>query len=60
MSKIWNRPVTWLALFVSGVGALLMAIFGIHEYMTATVTHLAPRATECAIGHKLGSAATMG
>ena len=42
MSKTWNRPVTWLALFVSAVGVLFMTFFGVRVYMTTTAKPLHP------------------
>lgn len=42
MSRSWNRTETWLALIVVGVGVPLMAIIGLHSYMTATATPLHP------------------
>jgi serine beta-lactamase-like protein LACTB len=42
VAKSWNRTETWLALFVLGIGGLLMAIFGLRMYMTATATPLHP------------------
>ena len=43
MSKKWNRLETWLALFVLAVGGLLMALAGLHTYVTATATRLHPQ-----------------
>ena len=45
MSKSWNRTETWLGLFVLGVAAIVMAIFGLNMYMSATATPLHPDAT---------------
>jgi serine beta-lactamase-like protein LACTB len=42
VSKSWNRTETWIALFVLGVGGVLMAIFGLHMYMSATATPIHP------------------
>jgi CubicO group peptidase (beta-lactamase class C family) len=42
MSKRWNRPGLWLALVAGGVGLLVMAIAGLHVYVTATATPLHP------------------
>jgi serine beta-lactamase-like protein LACTB, mitochondrial len=42
VAKSWNRMETWLTLLVLGVGGVLMAIFGLHAYMSATATSLHP------------------
>ena len=42
MAKSWNRTETWIALFVLGVAGVLMAIFGLHMYMSATATPIHP------------------
>jgi serine beta-lactamase-like protein LACTB len=44
VSKSWNRTETWLGLFVLGVAAIVMAIFGLNMYMSATATPLHPDA----------------
>jgi CubicO group peptidase (beta-lactamase class C family) len=44
VSKSWNRTETWLTLFVVGIGVLIMAIFALRMYMTATATTLHPEA----------------
>ena len=44
MSKSWNRTETWLVLFVVGIGVLVMGIFGLNMYMSATATPLHPDA----------------
>jgi serine beta-lactamase-like protein LACTB len=44
VSKSWNRTETWLALFVVGIAVVLMAIFGLNMYMSATATPLHPEA----------------
>jgi CubicO group peptidase (beta-lactamase class C family) len=40
----WTRAETWLTLLVAGIGVLLMAIFGLNVYMSATATPLHPEA----------------
>lgn len=42
MARSWNRTETWLALFVLGVGAVIMFVAGLRVYMTATATPLHP------------------
>ncbi len=42
MSKRWNRPGTWLALVAGAVGLLLLAVAGLHVYVTATAKPLHP------------------
>jgi CubicO group peptidase (beta-lactamase class C family) len=42
VAKSWNRTETWLTLIVLGVGGLLMAIFGLQMYMSATAPTLHP------------------
>jgi serine beta-lactamase-like protein LACTB len=42
MSMRWNRPGAWLALIAGGVALLLVAIAGLHVYVTATATPLHP------------------
>jgi serine beta-lactamase-like protein LACTB, mitochondrial len=42
VSKRWNRTETWLTLAVVGIGGLLMLLFGLRIYMTATATALHP------------------
>ena len=44
MAKSWNRTETWLTLFVGGIGLLIMGIFGLNMYMSATATPLHPDA----------------
>ena len=45
MSKSWNRTETWLGLVILGVAAIVMAIFGLNMYMSATATPLHPDAS---------------
>jgi serine beta-lactamase-like protein LACTB, mitochondrial len=42
VSKSWNRMETWVTLIVLGVAGLLMAIFGLQMYMSATATPIHP------------------
>jgi CubicO group peptidase (beta-lactamase class C family) len=42
VAKSWNRTETWLTLIVLGVGGLLMGLFGLHMYMSATATPIHP------------------
>jgi CubicO group peptidase (beta-lactamase class C family) len=42
VAKSWNRTETWLTLIVLGVGGLILAIFGLNVYMSATATPLHP------------------
>lgn len=42
MAKSWNRTETWVTLFVVGIAAVVMAIFGLNMYMSATATPLHP------------------
>ena len=42
MSSRWNRPGTWFAVIVGAIGLLLLAIAGLHVYVTATATPLHP------------------
>jgi CubicO group peptidase (beta-lactamase class C family) len=42
VSKSWNRTETWLALAALGVGVLLLGLFGLNVYMSATATPLHP------------------
>jgi serine beta-lactamase-like protein LACTB len=42
VAKSWNRTETWVTLIVLGVGGLLMAIFGLQIYMSATATPIHP------------------
>ena len=42
MTKRWNRMETWLTLFVVGIGVVVLGIFGLNVYMSATATPLHP------------------
>jgi CubicO group peptidase (beta-lactamase class C family) len=42
VAKSWNRTETWVALIVLGIGGIVMAIFGLNVYMSATATPLHP------------------
>jgi CubicO group peptidase (beta-lactamase class C family) len=42
VAKSWNRTETWIALIVLGIGAVLLGIFGLNMYMSATATPLHP------------------
>ena len=45
MAKSWNRTETWLIVFVLGVGMVLLGVFGLNVYMSATATPLHPDAS---------------
>jgi serine beta-lactamase-like protein LACTB len=45
VSRSWNRTETWLGLVILGVAAIVMAIFGLNMYMSATATPLHPDAS---------------
>jgi CubicO group peptidase (beta-lactamase class C family) len=42
VAKRWNRTETWVTLIVLGIGGLVMAIFGLNIYMSATARPLHP------------------
>jgi serine beta-lactamase-like protein LACTB, mitochondrial len=42
VSKSWNRPETWVAVIVMGIGLLVAGIFGMFAYISATATPLHP------------------
>jgi CubicO group peptidase (beta-lactamase class C family) len=42
VSNRWNRPETWIALIVAGLGLLVAAVLGLFAYMSATATPLHP------------------
>ena len=44
MAKRWNRTETWVALIALGIGGIILAIFGLYVYMSATATPLHPEA----------------
>jgi serine beta-lactamase-like protein LACTB len=45
VAKSWNRTETWLIVFVLGVGMVLLGVFGLNVYMSATATPLHPDAS---------------
>jgi CubicO group peptidase (beta-lactamase class C family) len=45
VAESWNRTETWLTLLVVSVGLLIMGIFGLNMYMSATATPLHPDAS---------------
>lgn len=46
MSKVWNRPQTWLLLVVGAVALLITFVAGMHVYVTATAVPLHPTARD--------------
>lgn len=42
MAKSWNRLETWVTLIVFGISGVVMAIFGLNVYMSATAPTLHP------------------
>jgi CubicO group peptidase (beta-lactamase class C family) len=42
VAKSWNRTETWVTLIVLGIAGVLMAIFGLQMYMSATATPIHP------------------